>query len=413
MYQLEKCIPPLLASRDHKAIVGRIQAAMRAEGFDYLVLTHVQDTFYATGYMPLMPSAVTVVPAEGKVVLIVSTLESEAAYSLTCDEVEVREVRSWVFIDDGSERSRSEKGTVIDPNGAAGVAVDVLRARPLRGKIGVNTGIVGKRFWDVLISGVGEEHFADCAAMMLRVRIQKTPWEIDMLRIAARQAEEVYKLVAADIHPGMPAWKIDALYVYYSAKLNLDLGIMSRRHVFLTSQGEYFGLSGMPRGYILKKGDVVKLDAGFRYMEHTSDIARTFAVGGDVDDKVQRAYEILYKAYRKGVEALSADTRISDLYWLMRRDVETSDLIPSYPRGNLGHSVGCGFHAEEYPTISRDRGEMTFGTNTVYCVETPYSGVRGAAVLGGFNIEDTFAITDRGVEAFTTAPDNLLWTNQL
>ena len=81
MYTFDKCLPPLLAQRDHKTMIGRIQSAMKNAGLEYMILTHVQDTFYATGYMPLMPSAVSVVPAEGNAVLIVSTLESEAAAS--------------------------------------------------------------------------------------------------------------------------------------------------------------------------------------------------------------------------------------------------------------------------------------------------------------------------------------------
>lgn len=410
MYTFEKCLPPILAQRDHAAMVGRIQEAMKKEGFEYLILTHVQDTFYASGYMPLMPSAVTVVPAEGNVILIVSTLESEAASCLTPEAVEVREVRSWVFIDDGTEASRDEKGTVVDPDGAAGIVADLLKSRPLQGKVGINMGNVSKRFWDYLASKIPASSFADCAQMMLDVRIYKTPWEVDMLRIAAQQAEKVYELVAHDIKPGMPAWKVDALYVYYSAKLNLDHGIMSRRHVFLTSQGVYYGLSGMPRGYILQKGDIVKLDAGFRYMEHSSDIARTFAVGGDADDKVLELYDVLYKAFRVGVDMLAPGVKITDLYWAVREEVEKSSLIPKYPRGNMGHSIGSGFHAEEYPTISRDRGDMTFEPGMVFCVETPYSGVGKANVCGGFNIEDTFAITSHGYEAFTHAPETLLWT---
>jgi hypothetical protein len=152
-------------------MIGRIQAAMKQEGFEYIILTHVQDTFYATGYMPPMPSAVSLVPAEGNAVLIVSTLESEAAASLTPEEVEVREVRSWVFVDDGTEASRSEKGTIIDPDGAAGVLLDILARKPLQGKIGLNLGIVGKRLWDRLTERLPACVFADCAQMLLDVRI--------------------------------------------------------------------------------------------------------------------------------------------------------------------------------------------------------------------------------------------------
>ncbi len=408
MYTFDKCLPPLLAHRDHKTMIGRIQSAMKNAGLEYMILTHVQDTFYATGYMPLMPSAVSVVPAEGNAVLIVSTLESEAAASLTPEDVEVREVRSWVFIDDGTPASRTEKGTIIDPNGAAGVILDILLRKPLQGKIGINLGIVSKHLWDKLTEKIPSNRFEDCAQLLLDVRILKTPWEIDMLRLAAQQAEKVYKLVADDIKPGMPAWKVDALYVYHSAKLNLQHGALSRRHVFLTSQGTYYGLSGMPRGYILQKGDVVKLDSGFRYMEHTSDIARTIAVGGEASDEVQEVYNILYKAYRVGVDMLAPGVKFKDLYWAVRNEVEKSSFIPCYPRGNMGHSIGCGHHAEEYPTISQDR-EICFQPGMVVCVETPYSAIGGAPVHGGFNIEDTFAITEDGYEAFTTAPDNIFW----
>ena len=392
MYTFEKCLPPLLAQRDHKTMIGRIQSAMKRDGLEYMILTHVQDTFYATGYMPLMPSAVSLVPAEGNAILIVSTLESEAAASLTPDEVEVREVRSWVFIDDG----------------AAGVLLDILLRKPLQGKIGINLGIVSKHLWDKLTDKIPANRFQDCAQLLLDLRIFKTPWEIDMLRLAAQEAEKAYKLIANDIKPGMPAWKIDALYVYYSAKLNLQHGAISRRHVFLTSQGTYYGLSGMPRGYILQKGDVVKLDSGFRYMEHTSDIARTIVVGGEARDEVQEVYDILYKAYRVGVDMLRPGVKFKKLYWAVRNEVEKSSLIPHYPRGNMGHSIGCGHHAEEYPTISQDR-EISFQPGMVVCVETPYSAIGQAPVHGGFNIEDTFAITEDGYEAFTTAPDNIFW----
>lgn len=408
MIQFEKCIPPMLAQRDHRAMIGRIQSAMKDQGFEYLILTHVQDTFYATGYMPLMPSAVSVVPAEGNAILIVSTLESEAASCLTPDEVEVREVRSWVFIDDGTPECYAEKGTIIDPDGAAGVVVDILQRKPLQGKIGINMGIVGKYFWEKLTACISKNYFADCSQLLLDVRVLKTPWEIDMLRLAAQEAEKVYKSVANDLKPGMPAWKVDALYVYYSAKLNLEHGTMSRRHVFLTSQGDYYGLSGMPRGYILKKGDVVKLDSGFRYLDHTSDIARTVVVGGEASDEVQEIYSTLYHAYCTGLEHLKPGVKFSELYWAVRNDVERSRLIPHYPRGNMGHSVGCGHHAEEYPTISRDR-EIVFQPGMVICVETPYSAIGNAPVHGGFNIEDTFLVTEDGYEAFTTAPNNIFW----
>ena len=74
----------------------------------------------------------------------------------------------------------------------------------------------------------------------------------------------------------------------------------------------------------------------------------------------------------------------------------------------MGHSIGCGLHTEEFPTISANSTHV-LEPGMVVCVETPYSGVGNAPVQGGVNIEDTFAITETGAEAFTTAPDNIFW----
>ena len=41
--------------------------------------------------------------------------------------------------------------------------------------------------------------------------------------------------------------------------------------------------------------------------------------------------------------------------------------------------------------------------------KAPYSGTGNAPVVGGFNLEDTHAITADGHESFTENPDNIFW----
>ncbi len=405
---LEKCIPESLKGREHEMILGRIQFTMKAQGMQWLILNNWFDTFYATGYCPLMDSAVSVVPAEGAPVIVVSTLESEAASAMTTSAVEVRSVKSWVFIDDGTPESREIQGTTIDKNGVVGVVADVIASKPLQGKIGINMSVVSKNFWYYLIAHYPECSFTDCTQMLKDIRIIKTPWEIQQLRLAAQDSEKAYRMVVDAIRPGMPAWKIDALYVHAAAQLNLEHGTINRRHSFLSSVGEYFGLSGMPRGKILTEGDVVKMDCGFRYNNYSSDIARMFVVGDKCSRNAEEIYAILYHGYLEGRKLLRPGVKMSDIYWAVRNDVEQSDLIPLYPRGNMGHSIGCGLHTEEYPTISAGT-DLVLEPNMVVCLETPYSGAGNAPIQAGVNIEDTFLITETGCEAFTSAPDNIYW----
>ena len=158
----------------------------------------------------------------------------------------------------------------------------------------------------------------------------------------------------------------------------------------------------------MQEGDVIKFDVGYQYLGYWSDIARTYAVGGKASDEVLEVFETLYRANRMGVEMLRPGMPMKEIYRAIRENVETSRLIPKYPRGHMGHSIGCGWGPEEYPTISPVT-EYILEPNMVVCLETPYSATGQAPVTGGFNLEDTHVITADGHDSFTTMPDNIFW----
>lgn len=404
---MEKCLHPLLEKREGNVFREKIQAEMKKREMEYLVLTIPANVFYATGYIPLIGSTIAVIPADGFISLIISTLESADAYCTTKD-IDVREYPSWVFIDDGSPESRREKGDIMDPDAPVNMTLDIICKKPLEGKVGVEMGAMSKHFWEKLTAKLPESVIVDGSGVMREVRVIKTPWEIEMLRIAAQHLERTFECVAADLKPGMPAWKLDALFTYYAGKENLDLGTMGRTSIFIPAAGPYFGLSGVPRGYILEEGDVIKFDVGFQHLGYHSDIARTFAVGGTASDAVQEVYDVLYKANRLGVSMLKPGVKCSEIYNAVRADVEKSSILPEYPRGHVGHSVGCWIGPEEHPTLWSGT-DVVIQPNMVFCLETPYSATGNAPVIGGFNLEDTHVITENGCESFTTMPDNIFW----
>ena len=405
--KLEKCLHPMLAKRDQKWFCGKLQAEMKKQGLGYLILQTPCQVFYATGYMPLVGSSAAVVPAEGDVHLIISTLESADAYA-SIQDVDVREFMSWVFIDNGSDESRRDKGDVMDPDAIVHIALDLIQNTPMDGKVGVEMGSIGHQFYTKLTSALPEGMVVDGSTVPRNCRVVKCQWEIDMLRLAAQEADKAWRAMIDDIKPGMPAWKLDAMFAYQAGKLNLEHGTASRGHSFIPATGPYFGLCGMPRGYILKAGDVIKFDVGFQYLGYWSDIARTFAVGGTASDEVLEVYETLYKANRMGVEMLKPGMPMKEIYKAIRDQVERSRLLPKYPRGHMGHSIGSGWGPEEFPTIAPGT-DYILEPNMVVCLETPYSATGSAPVQGGFNLEDTHVITADGHDSFTTMPDNIFW----
>lgn len=404
---LEKCLHSLLAGREAGRLREKLQSEMKKQGLGYLVLTEPANVFYATGYMPLVGTCIAAVPREGEVHLLISTLESADAYASTVD-VDIREFMSWVFIDNGSDESRQDKGDVMDPEAPVKMLLDIIGSIPMDGLVGVELGHISHHLYSALAAALPEGQVVDGSVSIRDARVVKTPWEIDMLRLGAQQLDLAWKHMAVDIKPGMPAWKLDAMFIYYAGMLNLDHGAMSRSNTFIPAAGPYFGLCGMPRGYILQKGDVIKFDVGFKYLGYNSDIARTFAVGGTAPDEVIEVYDILYRANRLGVGMLRPGMPMKDIYYAIRQEVEKSRLIPKYPRGHMGHSVGCSEGAEEYPTIAPNTSHV-LEPGMVVCLETPYSAAGNAPVKGGFNLEDTHAITAEGHESFTTLPDNIFW----
>lgn len=139
--KLEKCLHPMLAKRDQKWFCHKIQAEMQKQGLGYLILQAPYNVFYATGYTSLVGSSAAVIPAEGDVHLLISTLESADAYASTQD-VDVREFMSWVFIDNGTEESRRDKGDVMDPDAIIHICLDLIKNTPMDGKVGIEMGSV-------------------------------------------------------------------------------------------------------------------------------------------------------------------------------------------------------------------------------------------------------------------------------
>lgn len=396
----------LLAEREQPLFKEKVLTAMKKYGMEYLILTKAENVFYITGYYEQLETGVAIVSAWGDITLAVSTLESQDARAMVPDEVEVREFMSYVFIDDGTPDCLEDKGDAVDPNAIFNIAMDIIKPGSITGKIGLEMNFITHKFWGKLVDRYPEEVLADCSNALVEARMIKTPWEIKMLRIGAQHQEKVFLHMGNDLKEGMPGYMLNKLFLYYSAQFDEE-GTLGRQHKFVPAAGPYYGLCNFPRGYTLKNGDIVKFDCGFKNLGCNADIARTFAVGNTATDDEIEIYETLYHANRLGVSMLKPGIRCSDIYIAVRKEVEKSRLISKYPRGHVGHSMGSGISFEEQPTLASNT-DIIIRPGMVFSLETPYSATGKAVVTGGFNIEDTFVITEDGYEAFTSAPGTLL-----
>ena len=406
---------PLAAERPHNDILSRIQGFMKRDGFDALILLTPENILYSTGYfskfayapgVPAGAQTAAVIPATGKAQLIVSLYEKDDAPRQTID-VEYTSVAGFVFVDDGTAESHQERDPVLDPALTIKQAVSIAQDLAPNGKIGMETGMLLAGFRDYISSQIKGKRIADCSSLMFESRLIKFPWEVDMLRLAAQHAERFMARAARELKPGMNAMAFDQMIQIAAWEEDRENSMSTLG--YQTGIGPYWGIGLAPRNYVIKEGDVARIDGGGTHLGYISDISRTWVVGGSKPgEKYVETYDALYAGFAKGLEMLGPGVKMKDLYAAIRTEVEKSSVIPVYPRGHMGHGISVAPTAEDVPKISATE-ETVFQPGMCISMECSYMAAKGAPAPGPYNIEDSFVITEDGYDRFTMAPDSIIW----
>jgi Xaa-Pro aminopeptidase len=413
-----KNMHPLLAKRDQKAILARIQNLMKRDGIGALVVVKTENVAYATGYVsrfaygpdvPAGSQAVAVIPASGNAHLFIDLMESDDAPRMTKD-VEVSAMPGFVFVDDGTPESRKERSATIDPLAGFKAALKAAQDMASNGKIGIEKGALLGGLLAYFNSQVKDDQSVDSDDLLYEARLIKTPWEIDMLRMAAQHMERVQSRVAQQLEPGMNALALDNMIM--SAGWAEDKEYSLYGMSYQIGIGPYWGVSASPRNYVIKKGDLIRIDGGGTHFGYISDITRTWAVGGSPSSKHEETYAALYEGFLKGISLLKPGVKMSEMYAEVRAEVEKSPIFPNYARGHVGHSISLNPLLEDHPLFAPGF-DVEFQPGMVVSLETSYMAAQGAYAPGPYNIEDSFAITEDGYDRFTTAPSSLIWDGSL
>jgi Xaa-Pro aminopeptidase len=322
--------------------------------------------------------------------------------------IEVSALPSFVFVDDGTPESHQEKSGNTDPLAGLKAALRCAMDAAPNATIGIQKGALPAAMLSVLDREVNNAR--DCTSLVMESRLIKTPWEIDMLRMAAQHSERMQARVCQQLEPGMNAMILDKLV--QDAGWEEDSENSISFFGYQLGIGPYWGVCMAPRNYAIEKGDLCRIDGGAQHLGYISDISRTWAVGGSPGPKHVETHAALYAGFQKGIEMLRPGVKMSDLYAAVRAEVEKSPLIPCYARGHVGHSISVNPFLEDNPKFA-PHVDVTLQPGMVVCLETSYMGAAGAPAPGPYNIEDSFAITEDGHERFTTAPDSLEWDGSL
>lgn len=360
-------------------ILAKMGVAMEEQGLDALLATSPENVAWASGAAP--PSQKTVrsrlaaalVSREGDSELVAIALEGPVVRA----QSRLRSLRLYEeFVDD----------PVL-------VFTDSLAQRGLdEGIVGVEETHLSHADFVKLSAALPRAQLVRADELFERLRMVKTPAEIEAIRDIGVAAERIAAEVFARFGPGATERAI----ANFVAERYADAGGDGLTMLVVGSGPRSAAVNAPPTDRELVAGDILRLDIiGTKACYH-SDVARTAVVGNPTAEQ-QEIYDLLLGVHRRCLDALRPGALTTDIYAIYRDAMDTAGLPPYH---FVGHGLGITLHEDPFVNGLKP---IALEPGMVLCIE-PLTLLEGRF---GVQIEDEVLITSDGYELITEAGDLL------
>ena len=233
-------------------------------------------------------------------------------------------------------------------------------------------------------------------------RLIKTPEEIERIRQSGKILANVLKRLKDEVRPGTKLMELERL-----TRTLLDLAEAKATFLGYRSEGSRepypFALCtsvnetivhGRPSNYVLKDGDVLKLDLGVNWEGGITDAAVTVPVGR-VPLEINKLIKVPRKALEEAVRAVRPGNTIGDIGFAVQHVVERGGF--KVLEGLTGHGVGLDVHEDPVIYNLGERGKgAKLEEGMVLAIEPMTSLTSGKAVQMP---DDSFATADGSIAA--------------
>jgi Xaa-Pro aminopeptidase len=347
-----------------------LRAALRTESLDALLVTHLPNIRYLTGFT-------------GSAALL---LVSEAATTLITD------FRYAV-------QAPAEAGPV------ATVEVDQKSVWDRLGRVlgAISPGVVGIEAQALTVAdaervaGLSRGRVVPTKELVERLRVIKSPEEVAAIRAAATLAQEALAEVVPGIRVGQTEREIGAALE----------GALRRRgsewHPFPTivASGPRTALPhARTSARAVEPGEWLLLDFGAQVDGYCADLTRTMVVGARADERQRTVYELVRSAQRRALEHLRAGMTGREADALAREVIAARGFGDAFGH-SLGHGLGLEVH--EAPRLA----PTVDGTLPVHAVVTVEPGIYLPG-WGGVRLEDDVHLGPDGAEILSDGRTELV-----
>lgn len=370
-----------------------IREALESASLDALVVTHLPNIFYLTGFTG---TAGIVVVTATKVGLLV-----DFRY-LTFVERMTEEGRGWpdaalIRVQGSYDEAL---GSLIEQWGIkrAGFEAEhlsVSRHRWLAGRLRADDSVQSGS--DTMRALIPTERVVE------RARIRKDAGEVATLRAAASLLSDVARDVLRTVQPG-PSEREFAAVIDYQLK---SAGFARPAFDTIVAAGANSALPhARPGPRRLQTGDLVVLDFGGVYDGYCVDLTRTVCLGRP-DDEMRRVYDAVAQAQRAALAAVRPGVAAIAVDAAARSLLSDRGLAEAFGHGT-GHGLGIEVH--EAPHLAPPRPSSAPSTPSETIEEGMVFTIEPGAYLpgwGGVRLEDDVLVTADGCELLTNVPREL------
>lgn len=242
----------------------------------------------------------------------------------------------------------------------------------------------------------------DPTPIVRRMRIIKSPEEIEMLKKATEISALAHNQAMMSVEPGMREYEIAAVYEYVFKKMGAEAPGYS---CIVGSRENSIILHYETNRRQIQDGDLVLADCAAEYRGYSSDVTRTYPANGKFTKPQREIYQIVLDAQKAAIARIkpganwatdisaAADSVLMEgLFKLGLIKTKSRVEMRKFTIHGLGHPVGLNVH---------DVGQPTMEPGMVYTVEpgiyiSEDSGVDPQYHNIGVRIEDVVLVTAEG-----------------
>ena len=357
--------------------IERLQEELKTRKLDLLVVEPGTNFQYFAGYNPGRSERLILlmIPATGTPALVCPSFEVERIKRNSV----MTDVRGWEEQDDPWKHVKKVGAEMKPPNrnGIAAIEPSTSYLSYLR-----------------LADRLSGWKFVDGGPLTERLRIIKTPEELDRIRRAIAATEAAIAATFAQLAVGMTERDVAQF-------LSRDLASRGSPGGGLVQFGPSSALPhGGPSAGALARETVVLIDAGSRVDGYTSDVTRTIWFGDSPSEEFKKVYNLVHDAQTAAMQlGKPFATQCQELDRAARK-VITDGGYGQYFTHRLGHGMGMDGHEAPYMV---EGNETRIEPGMVFTIEP------GIYQLNkfGVRIEDDCVMGDNGIEILSHRPNKL------